>query len=275
MTAENEDRNGRDGDEGRNGRDGYQGRGGRHSHAGRTGTDALMAAITDEPLTDEARADAAFMAEHRSAVADVALLREQLEIIGRTLGEPPPPAPVPEPVPEPVPVRRPSRVRRRAFTLAFGTLAVAAVASVITGLGWLLSQTGGSSDDSGASTAADSKEAAPDAGSAFGSPRYLACSRLVAEGKATSVEQLPGTTSLRVSLHMTRYYKPDKGEAELTFVVDENTVPGLRDGDPVLIGIPQGARRPDFWAVGEQDIAPERAWITASLPQSRDQSCEG
>ncbi|WP_328496345.1 hypothetical protein OHS59_29320 [Streptomyces sp. NBC_00414] len=49
------------------------------------GIDALLAAITDEPLPEGARDDPAFMAEHRSAVADVALLREQLRIMGDTL----------------------------------------------------------------------------------------------------------------------------------------------------------------------------------------------
>ncbi|MFE7274341.1 hypothetical protein [Streptomyces sp. NPDC057623] len=256
-------------------------------HEGRAGVDALMAAITDEPLTDEARADAAFMAEHRSAVADVALLREQLGIIGHALAEPaaaPAAEPETDPVPDPAPlrVRQPSRARRRVFAVAFGGLAVAAAASVLAGMGWLLTQAGGDASDAGAGAAAD-KQASSEAGggNAFGSPGYLACSRLVAEGRATSVERLPGTTSLRVTLHMSHYYKPDKpdktdkGEEELTFVVDENLVPGLRAGDPVLIGIPQGARQPDFWAVGEQNIAPERAWITASLPKSRDRTCGG
>lgn len=242
---------------------------------GRTRADALMAAITDEPLTDEARADDAFMTEHRSAAADVALLREQLGLIGHALAEPPPPAPEPRPAPAPVRVRQPSPARRRMFAVAFGGLAVAAAASLLAGMGWLLTQTSGDASDAGAGVAAD-KQASEAAGTAFGSPRYLACSRLVAEGEATSVERLPGTTSIRVTLHMTRYYKPDepdKGEQELTFVVDENLVPGLRTGDPVLIGIRQGARRPDFWSVGEQNIAPERARITASLAETGKLTC--
>lgn len=263
MTAENESRKDRDGRDGRNGYD------------GRSGADALMAAIIDEPLTDEARADAAFMAEHRSAVADVALLREQLGIIGHTLAEPPAPAPQPESAPRPAPVRRPSRARRRFFSVALGSLAVAAAGSVLVGMGWLLTQNGGADNDSGASTADKSAPSLESGGVAFGSPDYLACSRLVAEGTATEVERLAGTTSLRVTLHMTRYYKPEEGDEKLTFVVDENLVPGVRKGDHVLIGIPQGARQPDFWAVGEQNIALERAWITASLPKSRDRTCGG
>ncbi|TXS40371.1 hypothetical protein EAO75_35955 [Streptomyces sp. uw30] len=232
------------------------------------GADALMAAITGEPLSDEARADAAFMAEHDSAAADVALLREQLRIIGHALAEPPPP------VPEPAPVRRPSRARRRIRTVAFGSLAVAAAASVLAGMGWLVTQAGSGADsDAGASSADKAAPSVQASGTDFGSPRYLACSRLVAEGRAASVEQVPGTASVRVTLDMTRYYKPDQGERELTFVVDENLVPGLREGDQVLIGIPRGDREPDFWAVGEQDIAPERAWITASLREGRELTC--
>ncbi|GHG93329.1 hypothetical protein [Streptomyces lanatus] len=226
------------------------------------GADALMAAISGEPLTDEARADASFMAEHRAAEADLALLREQLGIIGHALAEPEAPKPAP------IPVRQPTR--RRLLPLALAATA----ASVLVGMGWLVVQAGsGANSDAGASSAAD--EAAPQSGgTVFGSPSYLACSRLVAEGTATAVEQLPGTESIRVTLHMTRYYKPDKeGEQELTYVVDRNLVPGLRKGDPVLIGILDGARQPDFWAVGERDIAPERAWITASLPEARELGC--
>ncbi|MFE6621586.1 hypothetical protein [Streptomyces sp. NPDC057740] len=248
------------------------------NEGGRTRADALMAAITDEQLTDEARADAAFMAEHRSAVADVALLREQLGLIGHALAEPtappePEPQPAPAAVPAPVRVRRPSRARRRMFTVAYGGLAVAAAASVLVGMGWLLTQAGGDASDAGAGAAADKQASEAGGGNAFGSPRYLACSRLVAEGEAISVERLPGTTSLRFTLRMSRYYKPDKGEQELTYVVDESLVPGLRVGDPVLIGIRQGTRQPDFWAVGEQNIAPERAWITASLAQAGKLTC--
>lgn len=230
-----------------------------------------MAAITDEPLTDEARADAAFMAEHRSAAADVALLREQLGIIGRTLGEPPK-------APEPVPVRpswsRP-RPRRRAFNLAFGTLAVAAAAAVVAGMGWLLAQAGGgigASSDSGSGS--DSAASKQEDGTRFGSPRYLACARTVVEGKVTGVERLPGTDTLRVAVHVTRYYKPAKGEEELVFVIDRYDVTRVERGDPVLLGIPQGAAVPDHWVVGAQNVARERAWITGSLAESRQLTCE-
>jgi hypothetical protein len=228
--------------------------------------DALMAALTDEPLTDQARADAAFMTEHRSAQADVALLREQLAIIGRALGEPPP-------TPRSAHVR-PSRTRRRALNLAFGILAVAAVAAVLSGMAWLLAQAGNgigaASSDSGGDSAASKQES----GVRFGSPRYLACARTVVEGTVTRVQELPDGEQLRVTLHATRYYKPERGEPEPTFVVSRYDVSHLAKGDQVLLGVPRDAATPDYWAIGAQDVARERAWVTASLPESRALTCE-
>jgi hypothetical protein len=49
------------------------------------GMDALMAALIDEPLPEEALADAEFMDARRVAAADVALLRERLAVIGEAL----------------------------------------------------------------------------------------------------------------------------------------------------------------------------------------------
>ncbi|KUN83461.1 hypothetical protein AQJ66_18835 [Streptomyces bungoensis] len=53
------------------------------------GMDALMAAITGEPLPQDARRDPAFLAEHHAAEADVAVLREQLNWLAEALtGQP-------------------------------------------------------------------------------------------------------------------------------------------------------------------------------------------
>lgn len=225
--------------------------------------DALMAAITGEKPAGEAREDAAFMAEYRSAETDLALLREQLGILGETLAEPPA-------APKPVPprLRRPSPARRRARTLAFGTLAVAAVASVVTGLGWFVGHSGAdniSSFDSGSSKA--------EAKAGFGTPLYLACAGTVAEGEVTVVRQLPG--ELQVTVHVTRYYKPTSGVENLTYVIGEHDLPEpLVKGTRVLFGVTRGSASPDHWVVGEQAIARERAWVVASLPSSRRVTCE-
>ncbi|WP_329243138.1 hypothetical protein [Streptomyces canus] len=225
------------------------------------GLDALMAAITDEPLPGSAAADPAFLAEHRSAQDDVALLREQLRILGETLTEA---APAAKPVPP-----RPSRARRRARTLAFGTLAVAAVASMVTGLGWLLGHSGADSLSS-----ADSKSSKAEAGVRFGSPSYLACAATVAEGEVTVVKELPTTGELQVTVHVTHSYKPTRAVANLTYVISEYDLPEpLAKGTRVLFGVPQGSPSPDHWVIGEQEIARERAWITASLPASRGLTC--
>jgi hypothetical protein len=247
------------------------GRADQADQAGHAGMDALMAAIIDEPLSDDARADAAFMAEHRAAAADLALLREQLGLIGDALGDRPRAVAGPEPVPV-----RPSRTRRRAFNLAFGTLAVAAVAAVLSGMAWLLAQAGGGINaDSGSDSAASKPHSD---GGTFGSPGYFACSRLIAEGRATSVEPLPGTEWIRVTMDVTRYYKPEKpgadDEKELTYVIDRNVVPGLRVGDQVLFAVPNGERQPAYWLVGEKGIAEERARLTVSAAESRGLICE-
>ncbi|MFF7639219.1 hypothetical protein [Streptomyces canus] len=222
-------------------------------------SDALMAAITGEEPGDAARADPAFLAGYRAAEADIGLLREQLGILGERLAEAPP-------APRPVPLR-PSRPAR---TLAFGTLAVAAVAGVVTGLGWLVGHGGGADNLS----SADSGSSKAEAGVRFGSPSYLACATTVAEGEVTAVKELPATGELQVTVHVSRYFKQTRDLDHLTYTVSEYDLPEpLAKGTRVLFGVTEGAPAPDHWAVGEQKIARERAWITASLPQSRGLGC--
>ncbi|MEU6376559.1 hypothetical protein [Streptomyces sp. NPDC046909] len=253
------------------------------------GIDALMAAITDEPLTDEARADTAFMAEHDKATADLAVLRAQLGIIGAALAEPPPstsenpsasenPSTSPAPKPASGPSSRPagpSRLRVWAPKLALGGLVAAAAASVVAGMGWLIATGGNDAMDSGGDTSSAQKsDAEADAGSRFGSPHYLACTRLVVEGEIASVERLEDGVQLRITVDVVRYYKQDGERPDrLTYVVDDTFSPGLLRGDRVLFGVPEGDAVPDHWVVGEKEVARERAWIQASLPESRQLAC--
>ncbi len=235
------------------------------------GIDALMAAITDEPLPDGA--DDAYLAEHRSATADIAALRAQLDIIGRALGGDPP-----KPAPAPVPMRRP--VRRRAFRLALGSLAAAAAATVMVGFGWLVVQSGTGSNADSATSGGDAEKAQSDSGGGvlFGSPRYLACAYLVAEGEVSSAEPVAADPELvRVSVDLSQVYKPEKPGPEkgdeLGYVIDKNTAPGLRAGDHVLFGVPDKGAMPDQWVIGETAIAPERERINRSLSESQGLDC--
>ncbi|MEW2075396.1 hypothetical protein AB0941_17470 [Streptomyces sp. NPDC013433] len=270
------------------------------------GADALMAALLDEPLPEGARRDPAFLAARDAAVADLVVLREQLTVIGDALAGTEDGAPAgraeaarpgkrPEPgsgpggrgagthapggaAPDlaetgPAPLRGPSsrrRLRHRTVKVALGGLVAAAAAGLVLGMGWLVAQGGGVADSAGDSAAAqaDSKE---EGGAAFGSPRYLACARLVAEGPVTAVEQVPGAAGTeRVTLRASRYYK---GEGEVTFLRDPAGDPPLHEGDHVMVGMPPAGVHPDTVIVGEADIAPERARITAALPESRTLTC--
>ena len=229
-------------------------------------SDALMAAITGEELTAEARADSAFLAEYRAAEADIGLLREQLGILGETLAAAPP-----APKPVPARLRPPSPARRRARTLAFGTLAVAAAASVVTGLGWLVGHSGDLNSDAGASSDSAAKA---ETGVRFGGPAYLACATTVAEGEVTAVKELPASGEVQVAVRVTHYFKPTRGVDHLTYVIGGYDLPEpLTKGTRVLFGVTEGSPTPDHWVVGEKEIARERAWITASLPESRTSGC--
>ena len=237
------------------------------------GSDALMAAITGERPPEDA--DAALLAEHRRAEADVALLREQLGIIGDALAE------------ETHPERTPAAVRaprdwRRARRFAVGSLAVAAVATVLSGLGWLLVQansgvdtmSGGSAD-----SAASKADRSAEAGSAFSSPGYLSCTRLVAEGEVRAVEPVHGSAGQeRITLDVTRSYKPEeskeKSKKEVTLVIEEETLrKALHKGDHILVAVPPQSTVPDYVIVGEKPIARERAGLIRALPESAGVTC--
>lgn len=239
------------------------------------GVDALLAAITDEALPEGAGDDPEFLAEHRSAVADVALLREQLAVIGDALADRAQEA-------KPVPVRAPrKRTRRpegaprnrgrRPLALVLGTLVAATGAAMVVGMGWILAHNGAGASDSSGAKAADSGTAG--GGASLSAPGYLACARLVAEGTVAHVEPLPGTTENRITLHVDRYYKPEKGRAEVVLVLDEEVAPRPREGERVLVAVQGDPATPTGWTTGDKAIADERAWIVKALPASRTLTC--
>lgn len=283
-----------------------------HAHDGPTyaGMDALMAALLDEPLPEEALRDAEFMASRDAAVADVALLREQLGLIGEALAVPdgdavagaPPGRPVaarpgdaagaetdsghlPGPAPAPVAsvrplLPRPSRARR-ALRITFGTLAAAAAASVVLGVGWVVVQADGGasatkSDSGAASDGAADKEVGgggDDSGS-LSREGYVACSRLIVEGTVTEVAPVTGAGRDRITVDVDRWIKPDQGEKRIVFPMDHDVDPRLKKGDHVLVGIPHDSAEPDIWTTKEAEIARDRAWIEEALPDSERLGCD-
>ncbi|WP_399925399.1 hypothetical protein [Streptomyces kanamyceticus] len=243
---------------------------------GDDGFDALMAAITEDPVPEEALRDPAFAAEHAAAVADVALLRERLGVIGETLAAAP--GAPPEWV---VPLRAPRTARQR-FTLALGALAAAVAAvTVIGGLGWLavdagMGAGGGDADASGAKAAAPDErgDGSGHAEADLTAEGFVACSRLIVEGTVTAVDAVPGAARDRITLKVTRYIKPGSGDRTVTFPMsrDNDVAPRLRKGDRALITIPKGAAEPDNWPTGK-DGDELRRMILKALPDSAGLRC--
>lgn len=238
-----------------------------HDHEGVV--DALMAAITDEPPPARALDDPEFAAEHRAALADVARLREQLGLVGEALAGPAPP---------PVRTPAPATARRgaRPFALALRTLAAAVVAGLAVGAGWMITQGGAGSGASSRAEKNSVHEGPDEAGTLepWGAAGYLACARLVVEGTVVRVEPVPGTGQDRVTLDVTRRYKPDEGADEVAFPVQADADPGPREGDHVLVGIAETAATPDLWAVGEEEVAAERARILDAPAGPESAVCE-
>ncbi|MET8095393.1 hypothetical protein ABZV29_02830 [Streptomyces sp. NPDC005236] len=258
------------------------------------GVDALLAAITDAELPEGARDDVVFMAEHRSAVADVDVLREQLVVIGNALADSGRPAESARASQKSQKSQKPkgakrSRASRRsgdgrpegspkkrsrhrgALAAGVGALAAAAVASMVVGLGWMVAHDGtGAAKESSSDAKADSGSGSE---SSLSAPGYIACSRLLVEGTVTAVAAVPGTAQDRITLDVYHYYKPATGGKKVTFLMSRDVDPRLRRGDEVLVGIQRHASTPDIWSVGEEQIARDRSWIVKALPESRDTRC--
>ncbi|MFF6995062.1 hypothetical protein ACFY93_08905 [Streptomyces sp. NPDC008313] len=245
----------------------------RDSGAGGGAVDALLAALTGEPLTPELRDDPAFMAEHRAAEADVALLREQLTAIGDELARPPRTAKAVREKRrrEPRPAAAPAG-RRRPLRLALGVLAAAGAATVVGTMGWLVTAgpggvAGGVSDESAAKAAGGDTAAG-------GPAMHIACSRILVEGTVVSLTPR-ADGDVRVVLEVKRYYRPERSAADHpTFAVTldglarEDLKPGVR----TLVRVPVHARDRQDWEVGP-GVADARADILEALPDAEGLTC--
>ncbi|MFI7315944.1 hypothetical protein [Streptomyces venezuelae] len=234
--------------------------------------DALMTAITDDPVPDEARDDPAFAAAHAAAVADVALLRERLGEVGDALAADGPGA-APERV---VPLRPARQAPRRLFAVALGAVAATVAAAMVGGLAWLAVDAGqGAGDADKAGTASGAKSRPEENADAdLSAEGFVACSRLIVEGTVTAVDPVPGGLQDRITVDVTRYLKPASGKPTVTFPMDRAVDPRLKKGDRVLITIDEGSAEPADWAVGEERDR-LRTMILKALPASKKIKCDG
>ncbi|MEU3829246.1 hypothetical protein AB0F36_28610 [Streptomyces sp. NPDC029080] len=301
---------------------------------GQAGTDALMVVITGGPLPPEAHRDPAFLAEHRAAEADVAVLRDRLAWLAEALTEEPRPEPTGEAVAaqtvvaaartakiaetaqteggaavpggsagaavpggsaggggdvraggagrrsrsrtRPLAAARPGRPgrRRKARRVVLGALAGAAVFAVSLGFGRLVVEGGVTADNGGSAKSAGAMDGESGTGGRPVDPeRELACSRLVVEGTVARVERRKDSSRSRVTLTVSRSYKPAHGPAEVGILLGADARPAPRTGQHVLVAVARGERDAYLWAVGEARVAAGRAWITEALPASRTLPC--
>ncbi|UPZ31230.1 hypothetical protein MUK60_27735 [Streptomyces sp. LRE541] len=262
-----------------------------HEETGYEGIDALLAAITDEPLPEGARHDTAFMAEHRSAVADVALLREQLRIMGDTLageapagqasplGRPPvgrrleqPRVSAPRRPPKEARPRQPRRYRRHAGA-AMGTLVVVAGTALLGGLVWLGARGGADSTGSADSSAAKQEDSGGDS-SAYSPEMHLACSKVLVEGTVRSITPT-GDGTVRVVLEAKRYYRPEQSATAhptITVMLLDSARKDLKVGTYTLVRLPVDPRDRQDWETG-QGVGDARKEILDALPGARGMEC--
>ncbi|WAU79631.1 hypothetical protein O1Q96_07675 [Streptomyces sp. Qhu-G9] len=262
------------------------------------GMDALLAAITDEPLPEGARDDAEFLAEHRSAVADVALLREQLRIMGDTLaaeapagtapggtasgatvrkapgsGRVPPRAAAPLRPPKEARPRRSRRLRHYAGA-AVVPLVLAAGTAMLGGLVWLGVQ-GGARSDAGAK---DASAAQSEAGGDLGhTPEMdIACSKVLVEGTVQSITAA-GEGNVHVVLKVKRYYRPERSVADhptIRVTLPASAREDLKVGTYTLVRVPVHPQDRQDWETG-WGVGDVRKDLLKALPGARGLECEG
>ncbi|MER5177189.1 hypothetical protein ABT009_02220 [Streptomyces sp. NPDC002896] len=247
-----------------------------------SGGDALLAAIMDEPLSGDAREDAAFMAEYRAAVADLTTLRAQLRGLGDALAAPAHHTGPARTSPERT-AARPSasassapagpRRTRRPFAIALGALAAACAAAMLGGVVWLgMNPPSGASDaSSGAAKEADSKAGGQ---SRYSPEAHIACSRVLVEGTVVSLTPL-ADGEVNVVLKVKRYYRPERSVKEhptITVTLHGSAREDLKPGVYTLVRVPVLPGDRQDWEVG-WGVGDARKDIEKALPGAAGMEC--
>ncbi|MEV4877081.1 hypothetical protein [Streptomyces cyaneofuscatus] len=209
-------------------------------------SDELMVVLMAGPAP-EGDAEAA---RHRAVEQDVAVLREQLGLLGDLLAAETPGAAPPSVVVTP---RRPRWQRRGLLALAASAAVLAGAAGI--GLAWMAAQP----EDDGMAKLTEAG--------------IVSCARVVAEGRVTAVE--PAGARLRVVLTADRFLKPDApGADKVEFSIPKNEAAGFPLGASMLVSISRFEGEPVMGFTGaERQEAWE--WMSAALPESRSTPCDG
>lgn len=201
------------------------------------GQDELMAVLLGEQAPD-ADQDAAAAGRYAAAARDMAVLGEQLRLVGDRLA-----------APEAVPVSR--WTRKGPLALAASVVVAACLAG--TGILWSVAQP---SEEHGDAKLTDEGR--------------LACARVVADGTINRTERAGGL--VRVVLTADRYLKPEKGPGETSFIVPRAEADYFRPGTPMLVVI---SRFPGEGVESYTGADRATAWqrMAAALPASRTLDC--
>ncbi|MFI0240081.1 hypothetical protein [Streptomyces sp. NPDC016845] len=232
----------------------------------------LMLAITGEPLPGDVADDP----DAAAVVADVTLLREQINGLGGALAARPAPAPKPvrAPAPAPAPVRR-----RRPLRIALGGLVAACAVTVFGGMVWLGVQAPGGASDKGVSSDSGAAGKSGDGSGAHQRALHLACLRWSLEGTVKSVTPR-ADGDVEVVLEAKRYYRPERSAARhptVSVTLDGSARADLKPGTYTLIAVPlhpQDRQGRQDWATGP-GVGDARDDILAALPEARGLTCPG
>ncbi|MFF2534693.1 hypothetical protein [Streptomyces cyaneofuscatus] len=210
-------------------------------------SDELMAVLMAGPAP-EGDAEAA---AYRAAERDMALLREELGLLGDLLArEEPGTAPPPVAV---SPSPRPRWRRPGVLVLAASAALLAGAAGV--GLLWTAAQ-----------PADDGLAKLTEAG-------LVSCARVIADGTVTAVQ--PAGARLRVVLTADRFLKPDApGTDRVEFLIPRNEAAGFPPGASMVVSVSRFEDEPVMGFTGG-GRAEAWEWMAAALPESRSTPCEG
>lgn len=206
---------------------------------GTEASDELMAVLMGEPSP----ANGPAAARYATAARDMAVLGENLHMIGDRLATETGSDPATTPV----------RWTRGRKAVAAGGVALAACLAGVALL-WQIAQ-----------PSADGEAKPTEEG-------IVACSLVVADGTVIRTE--PAGENVRVVLEVDRYLKPDDGPRETGFTVPKNEIGLFGRGTAVVVSVSAFPDEPPLYFLGKERGEAWK-WLTDALEGSEDITCDG